>query len=362
MMNNLRKTLIMLWIIGLLFCAAGCGDEEQQTEQPETPPEVEPEPEPEPDPIYNPLTGLEVEEEIHARIIAVSTDNHPAARPQSGISQADIVYEVPAEGNIPRFLALYYGQQPESVGPIRSARPYVIDIARGWGALFVHCGGSPDAYSYLSGPAVVSIDEIAYGSYFWRDYTLHSNEHTLYTSISNMYDYLEYREKPLEQEISGWLEFRQDGAPPAATEKADRLLFDYTDTQNIYVYDSESGLYARYIGEYPFTDANNGEQIKAANVIMQRVSSSVLDSAGRLAIDMCAGGEALLFSGGRVVRGTWSRSSLDANTQYFDANGNPFTLAPGQTWIQVCDGNVTVEFLDTTAPPAAESSGEASAQ
>lgn len=378
-MKTMKKLLALLLLASLPLTAAAC-DKQEDAPTPE-PPQVEPEPEP--DPIYNPLTGLEVEAEIEGHIIAVSTDNHPAARPQSGISQADIVYEIPAEGNIPRLVALYYSQRPENVGPIRSARPYAIDIARGWDALFVHCGGSPAAYTYLSGTAVVSIDEIAYGSYFWRDYTLHRNEHTLYTSIDNMYEYLEYREKPLVQENVTWMAFRHDdadaadeapadavdtaaadeadaaGAEPAVTkpgstepagEKADWLRFHYTETNNIYVYHSDTGLYARYIGEYAYKDANNDEQIMAANVIMQRVSSRVLDGSGRLEIDMCAGGEAILFSGGQVVKGTWSRASLDENTKYYDETGAEFVLAPGQTWIQLCDSNVTVEYRDTTAP------------
>ncbi|MDK2599385.1 DUF3048 domain-containing protein [Bacillus stercoris] len=70
-----------------------------------------------------PLTGLEIEQKVtERRPVAVVVNNHPKARPQSGLSKADIVIEALAEGQITRFLAIFQSQMPETVGPVRSAR------------------------------------------------------------------------------------------------------------------------------------------------------------------------------------------------------------------------------------------------
>ena len=340
----MKKLLLILLSLAMLFalCAcspAGDGNDDNKGGFFNNSDPVE-----EKDPVYNPLTGLEVEQDVQARILAVSIDNHPDARPHSGISQADIIYEIPVEGTISRLLALFYANECDNIGPVRSARPYAIDIARGWDALFVHCGGSVDAKNYLAGPEVFSIDEIVYSNYFWRDYSLHSNEHTLYTSSEKLYEYIEYREKPTVQEVE-FMPFAIEGATASSSDTwADWLRIQYGTADNIYVYDEESKLYSRFISDQPFIDADNGQQIKAANIIIQYVSSRVIDNYGRLRIDMCAGGEAILFTNGHVISGNWSRDSLDSNTVYTDAQGNSFVLQPGQTWIQLVDATVDVEY------------------
>lgn len=92
----------------------------------------------------NPLTGLAVKKgELPSRPVVVSTDNDNSdARPQSGIGQADIVYEVPIEGGGSRYEPIYFSKMPKQCGPTRSARPYIVDIAREYKAVFVHNGWS----------------------------------------------------------------------------------------------------------------------------------------------------------------------------------------------------------------------------
>ena len=87
--------------------------------------------------------------EIEGRAVAVMINNHPAARPQSGLHKADIVYELLAEGDVTRFLAIFQSEQPDNIGPVRSARSYYIELAKGYDSLYIAHGNSPDAKKML---------------------------------------------------------------------------------------------------------------------------------------------------------------------------------------------------------------------
>lgn len=308
---------------------------------------------PAPDPIYNPLTNLQVNRPIEARMLLVSIGNSSEARPQYGFSDADIIYEVPAEGNIPRLLALFYSDVPDVIGGVRSARPYMIDIAREWDALLVHCGGSQEALNFLaSSSAVENLNEIAHGSYFWRD-SSRVAPHNLMTSGENLYRYLKDSGRDTVQEDVRQLKFLAEGESPAGT-AADWINLRYADANVEYTYDKSISCYTRVVNGQPFIDAATGASAKAANIIVQKVTSSVEDSDGHIAIDMCAGGEAYLFTGGTVQQGTWSRANLDSPTIFVDANGEEFKLNAGQTWIQIVDGNVGFSYINTTPETPAE--------
>ena len=97
-----------------------------------------------------PFTGEKVAEEPLLRPVLVTINNHPDARPQSGIAYADVVYEMLAEGDVTRFLALYQSEIPTNIGPIRSARSYFVDIAKGLDAFYIAHGYSPEAKSMLT--------------------------------------------------------------------------------------------------------------------------------------------------------------------------------------------------------------------
>src|SRR3989339_236076 len=102
--------------------------------------------------------------------VAVMIDNHPGARPQSSLARANLVYEAEAEGGITRYLAIYADLNDlKEIGPIRSARPYFIDLARETSALYVHVGGSAGALAMLAQNKIPDMNEFYNGKYFWRD-------------------------------------------------------------------------------------------------------------------------------------------------------------------------------------------------
>jgi hypothetical protein len=295
--------------------------------------------------IFNPLTHLPMPQPVSARLFLVSIDNHPDARPQYGISQADLVYEIPAEGNIPRLLALFYEHMPETIGGVRSARPYMVDIAREWDAVMVHCGGSVKALNYLSRGSVDDLDEIARSQYFWRDKSNYA-PHNLMTSSENIYQFLTDQEKPLVQDSMRELQFLAEDESSAG-QRSDWLRLKYTAANTYYSYDATISSYLRSVDDELFVDAANNESIRVANIMVQKVSSWVEDNMGHIAMDLCAGGEAWLFSGGTMQKGSWSRADLDSPTIFVDQNGEEFRLNPGRTWIQIIDGNVGFSYDDS---------------
>ena len=110
------------------------------------------------EPVISPLTGQEYTEELPARPLVVSIDNVGDAIPQSWLSKADIVYEFPVEGRQTRLNAIYYGEFPEEFGPIRSTRPYFVDLTREYKAIFLAHGWSPQAKEYLMSGVVPYIN------------------------------------------------------------------------------------------------------------------------------------------------------------------------------------------------------------
>lgn len=335
----MKKFWLLCLILVLACTLVACDNNEEQVIG------TEPEPEPEPTPIYNPLTHLQVAEEIEARIFLVSIGNGPGARPHRGVSAADIIYEVPAEGNIPRILALFYSSVPEEIGGVRSARKYIVDIAREWDAVMVHCGGSPEALSYLNSIALDDLDEIARGKYFWRQKGK-DMPHDLLTSGEKLYEFLTDREKRTVNENVREFRFLEEGESISG-QQVNWISVKYTDTHTYYSYDSCISSYVRSVNDEPYIDAANNETIRAANIIVQKVTSGLHGGAGRIAIDLCAGGEAWLFTEGKMVKGNWSRADLDSPTIFTDENGEEFQLSAGRTCIQIIDGNSRFTYDET---------------
>ena len=156
--------LAVLMLLGLMGCGGGSDEAETPDPPPAEEPEHEPEPEPEPEPVgpsgKNPLTGVPMEEEYeNDRPVAVMFNNLKAAQPQLGVSRADIIYEIPAEGGITRMVGVYQSLDGVgTIGSIRSARPYYLEVALGHDAIFLHAGGSPQAYTLIKQWGVPALD------------------------------------------------------------------------------------------------------------------------------------------------------------------------------------------------------------
>ncbi|MGI6721118.1 MAG: DUF3048 domain-containing protein [Anaerovoracaceae bacterium] len=294
----------------------------------------------------NPLTGLEVGDRGLAlgRPVVVSTDNDNSdARPQSGISSADIVYEVPIEGGGSRYEPVYYSKAPAKCGPTRSARPYIVDIARGFKAVLVNNGWSPQAHEYLL------TDVVPYYAAQNRDDLFYRTDdrlipHNQYTDLRDVRKQM--KKDGLNKKVNvpsfKWL---SQGAGVSG-KSAKTITCNYYDRiNNTYRYDSAGKVYKRYINDNKCLDLNNNRQITCSNILFQMISSHIYPGeTERLEIDMTEGGRALLFTRGKVIKGHWTRKSLDSPTVFKTDDGKEMKLSPGRTWIQLVDDTVTYSY------------------
>lgn len=281
----------------------------------------------------HPLTGLPTDAEVDSRPLMVMVNNHPAARPQSGLSQADVLAEILAEGEITRIVAFYQGSAfPDKIGPIRSIRPYYIDLGRMYDAIEIHAGGSPDAYAMLDGGTVDHLDEITNaGGFFWRE-SFRKAPHNLYTDLAHLRAGI--RKRGLRTELKEKLttafapERTEPHGDPAKHLDVTFLLPSYKVS---YDYDESRSVYLRSINGEKHTDLNNGEQLAAANVLLLGADHKVLDSEGRRDVKLTGSGKAMLLQKGVVVHGTWERKDVREPFRFISGDGRTVGLLPGQT-------------------------------
>lgn len=287
-----------------------------------------------------PIDGAGIDE-MPVRPVAVTIDNYKGARPQSGLDKADLVYEVPVEGGITRYLAIFFHGKTDTIGPVRSARPYLIDISREWDAVYIHAGQSPQAQTYFKNASVAHINEMFHPSGFWRDKSRRA-PHNLYSSTDNLWREIE--KLGLDKtSIPEGFEFRDAGEALKGAAAAE-LLIPYSYGKVGYSYDAQTEEYKRFLNGNPYNDLTSGVQLSAANVLVQQVAVRAFDSEGRLEVDLIGEGKAWLFSEGRVQEGTWRKDSVTGRTRFYDESGAQMRLKAGQTWIQLVPRQVELSY------------------
>ncbi|MBU2576069.1 DUF3048 domain-containing protein [Patescibacteria group bacterium] len=291
--------------------------------------------------------------------VAIVFDNHPDSQLYfMGISEAAVVYEWLAEGGATRFMGIYSGApSAEKIGPVRSARPYLVEIASGWSAFFWHAGGSPESLDLIKTRTtdVIDLNEISgLGPiYFWRDNDV-PRPHNLFTSgelIALGIKDFELDELPYEKLIWQWQNDSR-GAPLRVYERAKSATSVYVDFSEglgfdaSYEYDPDAEIYKRFMGGIEHKDHATGAQLTASNIIIQRVpwEGYYPSGLGRIKLDLTGEGEMILFQKGKIMQGTWKKETRDDQTQWLDENGQPIILAKGQTWIEILPGTRVVSF------------------
>ena len=339
-----------------------------------TPTAVPPTSTPTPNPNLNPLTGLAVTNTafLQRRPLEVVVNNSPVARPQYGLSKADVVFEYVMDGwSVTRFTAIYLGQEAERIGPVRSARLINLHLAPMFDAALVASGASDQVRWLIKNKA----------SFPYLDIDLDDSSSTLYsTSIGT---YWETRLQTSTPSLRRWLQkenldspatakpfiFSSQVATTTATSSAGAVHIPYPQSSTVdWTYDSVSKLYLRAVQGEPHMDAGNGAQIAAANVVVfyspHETTSIVEDlmyGSTAIKIGLTGPGKCLVLRDGVVAEGTWKWDApLEAATiatgdtvvvpksgatlvQLLGANGSPITLKPGITWVQVVPTDYKVE-------------------
>jgi hypothetical protein len=292
-----------------------------------------------------PLTGLTVEPFAPRPALLVKVSNSPEARPQTGLDRADLVYEELTEGGVTRFIAVFHSQVPEVVGPVRSARPVDAQIASGFGRPgLAFSGARPEVLAQLARAPVVTTTEGAPG--FFRDdgrYASHPYApHDLFVRPGEVLATVEVA-GALPLGDLGWV---FDAEPPPGGTPASVLevpMSRYYSTG--WTYDDAAGVHRRSQEGVPSQVTGPG-RIGAANVVVLAVRHYV-GASGYPETDVLGAGDGLVLRDGQRYEVRWEKGTATAPLRLLGADGQPFPLAPGPTWILLPDR------LPAVAPPAA---------
>lgn len=359
---NYKKISIGLLLIGLTITALACSKNVENNEEDPIVIVVEDEEEEEEQEVIsheglalNPLTGLWINEEVATRRpVAVMINNIKAALPQSGISEADVMYETLAEGNITRLVAVFQDFDTDKIGPVRSTRHYYLNIAFDHDAIFVHHGGSPQAYEAIKKLEPADLNSLSYleNIMAWRDPVRSKKrgmyEHSLYTSaegIMKAWKKVGYREER-QKDLNNKFNFAQEEWIPIG-ENAEIVTVPFSkDYISSFRYDTETKLYNRFQFDKPHIDEINNEQLKVKNIIIQYANIKLIpgDSEGRRDIDLISNGNGLYISNGKAVPITWNKDAYNIATEYKDMNGNLLEMNTGKTWVCIFPDNKEIEL------------------
>ncbi len=349
------KRLLLLILCVFLLPLGGCGkDEDVALEDTPTPPVIETEPTETPQPESNEpelFNSDFVLPDLSVRPIAVMIDNQGTrVLPQGGISQAQIVYEFLTEYTITRYMLFFWGNIPDMVGPVRSARHYFLDYAMEYGAIYTHFGGSEYAKSDIKKLKINDIDGLVHGNAFWDITTDRGNWQDSYTSkerLDKQIEALKYSTEPSKDFPFSYYDML---TLPEGGTKAESIAIKYaSDNYLSYEYDEETAGYLRFRMGQPQMERNTGEQVRVTNILIQITPSNRIanDKEGRINLENIGNGEGYYITGGTVVKLKWSKAKRDEQTVYTLEDGSPVVFNRGQTWIEVIPTNNAVTIKES---------------
>jgi hypothetical protein len=276
--------------------------------------------------------------------LAVKVDNYPAARPQSGLDAADIVFEEPVEGGITRYVAVYQCQEAPVVGPVRSARNIDIGILGEFGQpLLAHVGGIDPVIADIAASPIVNLDLGLNGQVIQHPAGRVAPYDT-YTTTAALWGL-----RPTDTTPPGPI-FTYSATPPPGSPVASVSIPFSNTSPVVWKYDPTQHLFQRYYVFTPDLSADHAPN-RAANVVVQFVDVSygpwLENEEGGLEVQANlyddASGPAEIFRDGEEITGTWHRSTLSQATQFVDAAGQTIALRPGPTWVELVPSTVPVK-------------------
>lgn len=281
---------------------------------------------------YSPLNGIEIPATSDATkpVTAIMIENSPDARPQSGLKQAEVVYEAIAEGGITRFLTLFQQHSPELVGPVRSLRMYYLDWAAPYHAGIAHIGGSAAALTEVRNGNYYDLDQFFNAGSYWRATDRYA-PHNVYTS----FDRLDALNHAKGNTTAAFTSFARVDGKPAETPTATSVAINFSGPlyNTSYSYDKQSNTYMRSIAGSASTDREAGQITPSVVVAMHVDMTRVMEDGYRESITTVGSGRAEVFQNGTVTQATWRKSSRGEPLQLLDAGGTALPLVRGQTWI-----------------------------
>jgi hypothetical protein len=293
----------------------------------------------------SPFTGLAVQNPalLDRMPAAVKISNSPIARPQSGLSKADVVIEHLAEGDITRFTAIFHSQDAERIGSVRSARLIDLELSVLFDAFLVYSGASGEVNRLIEASDFADrtlSDERKDPGFYRLDVPGRTYEHTLFTDSELLQQYAEDQGWATPPRYRGWQWSEQ---PPRLAERARTITIPYSAEYSdvTYDYDAAAGAYRRSILGEPHVDDLTGEQLAADNVAVLYVNHAptliVEDALGNKSVEIQLWGQGRmqLFRDGTVQEGVWLRPQREDPLLFVDQDMQPLELKPGNVWIQI---------------------------
>ncbi|NLY46197.1 MAG: DUF3048 domain-containing protein [Tissierella sp.] len=341
-----KKFSYILITLFVLIALVACGKDD--IEEPVVIDEVDGEPmieviepeEPLIEGVPSPLSGIYADEEkVNRRVVAVMFDNHPSARWQAGLKDAEIIYEFQVEAPYTRYLGLYLINDPESLGSIRSARPYFVTKVLEFDAVYVRAGGSEQAKSDIINNKIADIDSLSSSNkVFWRNNDK-KMPHNLYTSMEVIRNTQEERGFRMTGDTPVFVFNEEDKDLDGFVAKD--ILIDYKGKNTTkYIYDEENKIYLRQKDGKDHIDEIDHSQLFAKNIIVQEANTKVIDNVGRLQIDLIGEGKGTYFTNGYGIDIKWVKNDRNGKTTYYTENGQELSLNKGITWIQMVSPKV----------------------
>jgi len=314
------------------------------------------------------------------RPLYVMIENTPDARPQSGLSDADVVFEAVAEGGITRFGAMFYCEVQAvdtTLAPIRSARTYYVNWASGFNRpLYVHVGGANipgplDALGQLNEYGWAGQNDFNQFSIGYPTFVRDANrlagknvatEHTMVTSTEKLWKVADKRKwtnmspdatlrgkkvagTDWKAGYKGWA--TQDGQAGKGT--VNKISYEFWSGYDDYAvswdYDTTTNSYQRTQGGEAHVDLNDTNRVAAKNVvILFTIEKGPVDEAKHMSYATEGTGQALIFHNGEAVKGSWSKKSRESELEFFDSKGSPINFVKGMIWISTLAKNTAVTY------------------
>lgn len=285
----------------------------------------------------------------NSRPIAVMIDNVGVARPQAGLNDAYIVYEIIVEGNQTRLMALFKDKDISKIGPIRSSRHYFLDYALENDAIYVHFGWSPKAKSDISSLKVENINGINESSKsFWRVKDK-AAPHNVVTSTQKILDIAERKGYSLTSEKDSVLKYVVDEVELEDGETANEVVIPYSGTYKvIYKYDEETKRYTRSYNKTTQKDWVTKDLVTTKNIIITFAKNTTLNDGsgkGRQNLSNIGTLEGYYITNGKAIKIKCYKTARKEQTIYKDLEGNEIEVNDGNTFIQIVpiDSKVTIE-------------------
>ena len=300
-------------------------------------------------PTLCPLTGEEApsDQVVERPALAIKVENIDEARPQSGLAEADVIWEEEAEGGITRFIAVYHCEDAARVGPVRSARPVdppVLLLFRK--PLFGYAGGVAKVEQDIAEAGVIDLNYIDAAEAYTRDPN-RTAPHDLYTTT-----------RALRREAGGrgqvpeaLFTYEEDPPERRGTRPGRQIVADWSiATDVLWRYRSGDGLYRRFHGEEAHI-LEDGSQMAVDNIVammVERLDTRIVDPAGNPVpnFEVVGEGDVVVFRDGRAIRGSWERPEEGELMRLVDRRGEDFPLKPGTTWVMLypTDAEAPLEY------------------